>query len=292
MGETNTKLNIVLDATMLDTFDACPAKLNYRFNLNKVTQVKAKPLDRGTLVHLGLEEYYSELQRSHNWDTAMNAMKMAIMAGSLESDLETTEINRCYEVLTEHCNVWKYRDLEFDIIEVEKSFAYLLHEDEFMKIVMIGKIDLLVNWKTYTNLPIDHKTYERDFPVKRLTNQFCNYTVATSSDYLFVNRIGFQKSISPEVKHKFVPLSYDPIFHEQWKKNTIEIVKYYAECAVNNSWPMRLTSCDKFGRLCEYHEVCDSSGLESKQFKLDVNFASAEKWDVSAALGKTHAKSE
>lgn len=283
-------LNVVLDSTMLDTFLSCPAKFNYRFNHNKVTITKAKPLDRGTLVHNGLEAYYKCLKETRSHSDSIGELKSAVNGTALESDLEQSEIDRALEVLIESAFRWKERDLSFDIIAVEESFSYVLHEDENIRIIMIGKIDLLVNYRMngsdYLNTPIDHKTYERDFPLKRTANQFSNYSYACGSNYLFVNRIGFQKSIPAEVKHKFIPLSYDPLFHEQWKNNTIEIVKNYVHCAVNNVFPMNFTSCDKFNRLCEYHEVCDTSGEDSKIYKLNINFNTAEQWDVSAILGK------
>lgn len=285
-------LNIVLDATMLDTFQSCEAKFNYRFNHNKVTITKAKPLDRGTLVHNAFEAYFKFLQKDPNWNAAVDAIKMAILSSSFESDLESSEINRVYEVVLESCERWKYRDLRFEILGVEESFAYVLYEDEFIRIVMIGKIDLRVNYENYENLPIDHKSYERNFPLRRRTNQFCNYSYALNSNYLFVNRVGFQTSIKPEDKHLFVPLSYDPVFHEQWRQNVIHWVKdRYVNCVTTGIYPMNDTSCDKYGRICEYNDVCDTSGEEGKIFKLNVNFNTAEQWDVSASLGKKNEQS-
>ena len=287
---TDEKLNLVLDATMLDTYQSCPCKFNYRFNHNKVTITKAKPLDRGTLVHNGLEYYFKALQSGSNWDNAKEAMKHAVLATSHESDLSAEDVNRSYEVLEETCNRWKYRDLEFEILAVEQSFSYVLHEDENFRLILMGKIDLLVNYhfngQTYERLPIDHKTYERDFPVKRLTNQFCNYAYACGSNYLFVNRIGFQTSIKPEIKHKFIPLSYDPVFLSQWRDNTVRIAKLFLDSTVNEDWPMNLTSCDKYNRLCEYHGVCDSSGIEAKMWRLNSDYNTAEPWDVGSVLGK------
>lgn len=284
------KVNIILDATMLDTFQSCPMKFRYRFKENKVTLVKAKPLDRGTLVHSGLEGYFKFLKNDSNWPAAMDALKTSVLAASHESDLAVEEINRAYEVLVESCQINKNRDMRFEILDVESSFSYLLHEDENIRIIMMGKIDLLVNFDSYRNLPIDHKTYERDFPLRRRTNQFCNYANAVNSNYLFVNRIGFQTSIKPEVKHKFVPLSYDPTFLAQWKNNVISWCYDYLECESTGIFPMNDTSCDKYMRMCEYNEVCDTSGEEGKVWKLNTNFNSADPWDVGAVLGKSNAK--
>lgn len=279
-------VNIILDATMLDTFQSCPAKFNYRFKHNKVTLVKAKPLDRGTLVHNGLEIYFKHLQKDNNWGAAVDALREAMLATSHESDLSIEDIHRSIEVVTESCQVQKNRDLRFEILAVESSFSYLLHEDEMIRVIMMGKIDLLVNFMDYQNLPIDHKTYERDFPLRRRTNQFCNYANAVASNYLFVNRIGFQTSIKPEVKHKFVPLSYDPVFLDQWKSNVVKWCYQYLECEATGEFPMNDTSCDKYNRLCEYNEICDTSGEEVKVWKLNVNFNTAEPWDVGSVLGK------
>lgn len=279
-------LNVVIDATMLDTFQSCEAKFNYRFNLNKTTITKAKPLDRGTLVHNSLEAYFKHLAKDANWPAAIDALKMGLLASTHDTDLEADDINRIYEVLIETCERWKWRDLRFEILAVEEPFAYTLFEDDTIKVIMIGKIDLLVNYENYTNLPVDHKSYERTFPLRRRTNQFCNYSFATGSNYLFVNRIGFQKSLKPEEKHVFFPLSYDPVFHTQWRNNVIHWARRYVECTATNIWPMNDTSCDKYGRICEYNDVCDTSGEEGKIFKLNVNFNTAEPWDVSQSLGE------
>jgi hypothetical protein len=285
------KANILLDATMLDTYELCPARFNYRFNLNRVTPEKAKPLDRGTLVHLGLEDYYKALQKKESFEQAKKVLIHSVQVASVDSDLDADTVSRVIDVLIEHCNRWRDRDEALEILEIEKSFIYVLYEDDNVRILMMGKIDLIVNeiinGMRYENVVYDHKSYDRDFPLKRLNNQFCNYSVATESNYLFVNRVGFQTSIKPEIKHKRVLLTYDPMFLEQWKKNTVKIIlDRYLESVASDNWTMNLTSCDKYNRLCEYYEVCDSSGEEAKSYKLHTNFNIGEKWDVSALLGK------
>lgn len=279
-------VNVALDATMLDTLMLCPAKFNYRFNLNKTTPKKAVPLDRGTLVHLGLEAYYNELVSSKcDFNTSRDKLIHVVRLAGVESDLEPAVAARCLEVLLDNVDYWRLVDSEMTIKAVEAPFIYTLHEDEDIKINMIGKIDLLIDNKSYNNLPIDHKSYDRDYPMRRKVNQFCNYVYATGSNYLVVNKIGFQTSLKAEQKYKRPPLSYDPIFLEQWKQNVIKWVRYYLDCVVENSWPLNDTSCDKFNRLCEYYEICDSSGIEAKEYKLMTNFIDAEKWDVSRVLG-------
>jgi hypothetical protein len=286
-----SKVNVLLDATMLDTFLSCPAKFDYRFNKDKVTPETAKPLDRGTLVHLGKEEYYKCLQKGLPFEQAVDSMLAAIRIEGTKSDLEAGEISFILQVMEANVRFWRIADQRYEIIAIEQPFSYVLHEDELLKIIMMGKIDLLFSDNKYQNCPMDTKSFERDFGVKRLTNQFQNYAYAMNSNFLFVDRVGFQKidtakPIPEEKKFKRIPLSYDPLILEQWKQNVIKWVRVYYDCVVNDEWPMNLTSCDKYNRTCEYYEVCDSSGEAAKEYKLSVNFKTGEKWDPSSVLVK------
>lgn len=284
------KVNITLDATMLDTFQSCECKFNYRFNHNKVTTQLAPALDKGVLVHEGLEHYYHALKDKVEYKERVERLEVAVKSRWAESsELDETGFMRIITVLREHCERWRYTDEQFEILAVESPFAYVLHEDENLRLIMIGKMDLVVNWQDgstyYERLPIDHKSYERDRPYTRKSNQFSNYAKATDSPYLIVNKIGFQTSIKPDIKHKRNVLSYDPLFLDQWKRNTVEWAYRYLECVNTGSWPMNLTSCDKWNRMCEYEEVCNSSGEPARIFKLESMFNTGEKWDVSKSLG-------
>lgn len=255
--------------------------------MNKTDVVKAKPLDQGSIVHLGAENYYKALQQGQDFVKALDSGLVAARVElSSNSDLSTADGNRCLEVIEENLIFWKEADKSFQIQQVERSFAYVLYEDEKFRIVMIGKIDLLVSDNNYSNLPVDHKTYSRDFPVHRKTNQFCNYSNAVKSNFLLVNRIGFQTSLKPKDKYKRVILSYDRPFHEQWRENVIKWCMVYYDCVVADDWPLNDTSCDKYNRLCEYYEVCDTSGKDNKVYKLETNFKTDKPWDVSRILAQ------
>lgn len=280
------KINIVLDATMLDTFMSCECKFNYRFNLNKTLPTKAPQLDRGSLLHLGFETYFNALKNKVEFKDRLDESLAAISKESLLTELDNELVQRLKDVFVESCTVMRDRDEQMEVLAVEQPFSYVLHEDETIRLVMIGKIDLLVNEPGYVNLPYDHKSYERDFPLDRKANQFCNYVFATGGNYLIVNRVGMQTTIIPSKKHKRVPLSYDPIFLEEWKKNVIKWSYRYLDCVIDNEWPMNTTSCNKFNRPCEYTEICESSGIEAKMYKLTTNYEDAPIWDVSKALGE------
>jgi len=283
------KANIVLDATQLDTYIVCPAKFDFRFNQNKTPPTTAAPLDRGALIHLCKEVYYNNLKEHKPWDYCVNEALVATRFAGTQSDLEAEEVSRILEVLEENLTYWRIADMSYEIKAVEQPFAYVLYEDELIRVMMIGKMDLVFSDNKYTNCPMDSKSYERDFSTsaRRLTNQFCNYATAMNSNILFMDRIGMQKTVPVEKKHKRVPLSYDPLILQQWKENVVKWCYSYYDSVTDNSWPMNLTSCDKYNRLCEYYEICDSSGVAAKEYKLNVNFATSKKWDPSDVLRKT-----
>ena len=289
----DTKINVILDATSLDTFLTCPAKYSFRFINNKVPELKPTALDRGTLGHIGFEYYYKALQNKDDFDHAVQVGvdNLRFTLASDESDLDPEEGAAVITAFTESCSKWRHLDEQLEIIEVEKSFSRVLYEDKYCRIIYIGKIDLLVNHPVgfpflpdTKFIPYDHKTYSRDSELLRTANQFSGYAWATDSSYLIVNRVGLQKSLKPDVKHKRIPLSYDPLFLDEWKDNTVTILKHFIECSLDNNWPRYTTSCMAYNRKCEYHEICNSSGQEAKTCKLSM-MRSCEPWDVSASLG-------
>lgn len=290
------KLNIVLDASKIDLFETCPKRYDIRHNQNKGLPIvqKAKALDLGSLAHEGLETYYKGLAGGAKYPDRMDACLNKIREKSSDStwsNSDPDEVNQLLKSVEESCEIWRFEDENFEILAVETPFAYVLYEDDTVRIIISGKIDLLVNKRgigreaSYEGLPIDHKTYSRDSMLLRKSNQFINYSHAVGSNYLVVNRIGLQTSIEPSVKHKRIPLSYDPEYIQDWKDNlTKMLLSEYLGCVADNYWPEKPTSCNKFNRLCEYFEVCDSSGQDAKNFKLENNFVDVDVWDVTSKL--------
>lgn len=293
---TKSKANIVLDASKIDLFETCPRRYQFRHELNKTTHKKAEALDKGGLGHDGLEVYFNLLKEGVHYTDRMQACLNKIRERSSDpdnSDLEPEDVNQLLSAIEQSCDYWRAEDENsLEVLGVEESFAYVLHEDEYVRIIISGKIDLRVNFKgigrsaSYENLPFDHKTFSRESMTLRKSNQFINYCSAVGSNYLIVNKIGLQKTVKPEDKFKRLPLSYDPIYIADWKSNlTKMITQEYLTCVAENYWPEKPTSCNKFNRLCEYYDICDSSGQEAKEFKMS-DYKDADVWDVTAKLVK------
>jgi hypothetical protein len=291
------KVNIILDASKIDLFETCPARYNFRHNHNKGLPLihKAKALDLGSLAHGGLEVYYRMLGEQAHYNDRMSACLMKIRELSSdpsESNIEPDEVQVLLSAIEQSCDYWRAEDENsLEVLAIEQPFAYELYTDDTVRIIISGKIDLLVNFKgigrnaSYEGLPIDHKTFSRDSMLLRKSNQFINYCNAVGSNYLVVNRIGLQKTLKAEEKFKRLPLSYDPIYINDWKQNLIKmIMQEYISCVTEDYWPEKPTSCFKFNRLCEYYSICDSSGEDAKINKLENEYVTNKIWDVTEGL--------
>lgn len=278
-----------MDTSQYDLFRLCEQRFYFRYKLNLVpVGEQNENLDRGNLIHVCCEAYYESLKSGAKYDYAVNSALMKMKEASvIQSDLDPEFVNLLLRTMEEYFDYWRVADQNFEIIEVEKPFLYLLYEDDDVRIYMAGKIDLVISDKNYTNLPYDHKSFKRSGEVNRMSNQFKNYCTAMQSNFLMVNRIGLQKTLKPHEKYYRTMLSYDHLILGQWKENTTKVIMYYLQCEAENSWPLNETSCDKYNRRCEYYEVCDSSGKEAKEFKLNSNFIQVDPWDVSKVLRKS-----
>ena len=282
------KVNVVFDMSMYDMFLLCPYRFRNRFKLNLEAPTKNEALDKGTLVHIACEAYYESIKSGAKYEYAVNSALMKLkQAFVTESNLDNDEANRILDTMEQYFDFWRVEDQRFEIIGVEESFIYELYEDNEVKFLLAGKIDLRIKDNKYESLPYDHKSFSRSGPVNNLSNQFKNYAIAAKSNFLTVNKIGLQKTLKPHEKFLRVPLSYNHLIFESWKKNVIANIFYYLQCEADNFWPTNETSCDKFNRRCEYYEVCESSGEEAKLHKLNTNFVKVPAWDVSKVLRKS-----
>lgn len=282
------KLNVVMDMSQYDMFLLCAYRYRNRYKLNLTSSKHNDALDRGTLIHLACEVYYDNLKNGIKYQDAVAAALLKLReAFVLESELEPEESSHLIDTMEQYFDYWRVADQGFEILGVEEPFMYLLYEDDDMRIYLTGKIDLRVRDNKYENLPLDHKSFSRSGPVNELSNQFKNYAVASESNYLLVNRIGLQKKLKPHDKFLRVPISYDHLIFESWKKNVIRNIMTYIQCEAEDSWPTNETSCEKFNRRCEYYDVCKSSGEEAKRFKLLTEFIKVDPWDVTKVLKRT-----
>lgn len=283
------KANIVFDMSKYDLFRLCEARYNYRHNLLIGKPGKDERLDRGTVIHVGQETYYEALKAHKTYEEAVSLALSAIRrVGVISTDLDNTAIERIIDVMEEYYDYWQVADQGIVIVEVEQPFMYQIFENDDVRLFLAGKIDLVCSDNIYENEPWDHKSYDRSYEVGRMPNQFKNYALALTSNFLTINLIGMQKTLKPHEKFKRPRLSYDPLILQEWKENVINVLMTnYVTCVTENRWPMNETSCDKYHRRCEYYEICDASGKPAKNWKINSDYISVEPWDVTKAMMKS-----
>ncbi|MET0786288.1 MAG: PD-(D/E)XK nuclease family protein [Paenisporosarcina sp.] len=282
-------LNVVFDMSKYDLFRLCEQRYNLRHNLNIGKPGKPEQMERGSLMHVGFETYYEALMHHMKYDDAVTAALSKIReAGVCSTDLDNDVINRCIDVAEENFDYWRIQDQGIVINAVEQPFMYELYSSDNIRLFMAGKIDLVVSDNRYENEPWDHKTYDRTYEVGRMNNQFKNYCTALKSNFLTINKVGFQKTLKPHEKYKRPRLTFDPIILEEWKQNVITtLMNNYLTCVAENKWPMNETSCEKYNRRCEFYEICDASGLPAKNYKINHDYIKLEPWDVTKIMEKS-----
>jgi len=93
---------------------------------------------------------------------------------------------------------------------------------------------------------------------------------------IFVNRIGFQKTLAPSVRFQRIPLSYPTPRITEWRYWAVYWIKLYQFYLENGIWPPNFTSCDKYGG-CIYQNVCEAIP-DAREDRIAVLFRKGERW--------------
>lgn len=173
-------------------------------------------------------------------------------------------------------------------LEIETSFSKVLYSEpdvlndngevikEGITIVMEGVVDLYADAPHLGKIVVDHKTTKRRETPSDLSNQFMNYSWAMETRNVYVNRIGFQKTLAPSVRFQRISLSYSTPRIQEWRYWTIYWAKLYQFYLDNGVWPPNWTSCDKYDG-CIYKPVCEAIP-EAREDRIAVLYRKGDPW--------------
>lgn len=272
---------ITVSANSLN-LSACMRKYDYSKLRRRETFEKAPSIDKGDLVHQVLAHYYKakmsqkELGLSHTKMVELAIERGRQAAVTLDLDIDSSEecIRTCQQYLTH------YAGDPWVPVAVEAPFSIVLFEDDDIRIVFEGRVDLIVENPLQNNMKIvvDHKTGSRNTTPSGLSNQFMGYCVAFGVTMSVLNKIGFQKTLPPAKKFVRHVLPYPKKVLDEWVEWTVWRARFIDACTQEGTFPPDFTKCDEYSG-CQYKEVC-TSPPDSRDDKLARFFRVREKFDV------------
>lgn len=276
------KKNIIMDSQILSSLMACPRLTDFRFNHDfQSNRGKSKSLEMGSIVHTGLEFYYQNIINGISRPDSENFGLTAALDYSNSEECNTaTEDERSWAIKTIEEYFLYYKNDSWTPLEVEIVKGEIIYEDDEVRIMWKAKLDLLVD----TNqgiYPVDHKTMSQRRDTTNLNNQFTGQCILANTRLMFVNKIGFQKTLKPSERFTRAPINYSYDRLLEWQSIT---VPYYAKLLLmyqeSGFWPPNLTHCENKYGFCTFKEVCESDRNMREQV-LGQNFIVGRKWDVT-----------
>lgn len=253
-----SKRIIKISPSSLSTLEDCARKYDYSkirrlFPKDRLVDTYANAKERGTLIHSLLANYY-ELKKTGrlNGETVTDLIQNARANTLIDTELPSEVIEKSIRIFAEY--VLHYKSETWVVIAIEQAFSRILYEDADITIISEGIIDLVVNTAGKTNVPVDHKSVERNESPNSLTNQFINYAWALDSGLLIENRIGMQKTLPVDEKLTRHIHSYPHDVIEEWKESVIYHVKKMDQYVQAEYFPPSYAKCYN----CYYKELCGS----------------------------------
>lgn len=306
------KKNIILDSQVLTAVMSCPRNTDFRFNLNLMSlKGKSNSLECGSITHKFCETYYREQVNGMNRDKAfgfaITSAELYIQGcnggctdfvstpeqkkpacghhrneypGVKNTPKDSAEYKTGWQHVLDTCDEYHrfWINDHWVPLEVETVKGEVLYEDDEIRILWKAKLDLTAD----TNqgiYPIDHKTMKQRRDTVSLNNQFIGQCILMRTRNVFINKIGFQKTLKPVDKFLRVPIGYSAARLLEWQGETLPFyAKQLLMYAEIGHYPPNYTHCEgKYGN-CNFIDIC-SSDPSMREEELKLNFAVGPAWN-------------
>lgn len=294
------------DSQTLNAIQKCAYFTDLHYNSRWQPLKKGESLEKGSLMHAMLDPYYSLVGQCVR--PGAEWIEPSITAGLLKSEF-MTDMPTSWADIVRYCRDLGYylaikQDLDTDVsdsviyqfteycknyendawhpLAVEEVGSKVLFENEHLKIIYSFKVDLIAEKGTIL-CPWDHKTASQRKEPTSVSNQFIGYCWGLDVNNIIINKIGFQKTLSPKERFQRFTLTISPLRIKEWIQNTTYWALYYMECLDSNVWPMNLTSCDKYSGCIFLRTICEANP-ENRLYTLERDFKIGESWDVANFL--------
>lgn len=311
------KKNVILDSQILTSLMACARLSDFRFNHNFISiGGKGNSLECGSIVHTFLEYYYKAIINgvkkesalgygmaaaelyikgcqgcmkfvpSEEWPKPSCGHKPFEFPGVINTPIEPDPQNPREKFKTgwqwalDTCDQYHlfYRNDHWVPLEIEVVKSKILYEDEEVRILWKAKLDMTsdTNQGIY---PVDHKTMKQRRNTVSMNNQFIGQCLIMGTQNVFINKIGFQKSLKPEERFERKPVSYSTHRLIEWQG---EILPYYSKLllmyAETGYFPPNFNNCEgKYGN-CAFLNVCESNP-DMREQEIQKAFIIGPEWN-------------
>lgn len=277
------KLTLAVDATLLNLMSC-----HYRWFLSYIKALRATGappdyIESGDLMHVMLKSHYRNWQLHIDERMKIATEKAWKRAKSL--NLPDAVVSDDIAIYREYAKF--YAGEPIVPILVEDYFAKILYEDDDIRIIFVGIVDLGVDNRGHKQV-WDHKTSERASNPQPFNNQFVGYSWATGVDTIVVNtinmtplftpKLGKESSIQGDKRFKRFWFSYPDSVKERWRFNAARQVLRLVEACKDGYFEQDLTSCNKFNHPCIYQPLCMTEP-ELRGWRAQRDYVVAERWD-------------
>ena len=279
-----------MDSQLLTTLQACPRLTDFKFNINLGPKERSNSLETGSLVHVILEAYYKSLlkpePRGYALDRAFEKGEEYIRLGEDGTGLHATpEESEGWKV--GYKNVLQtmrdyfhyYSNDNWCPIAAEEVRGAVIYEDEEMKVLWKAKYDLIADLPNGIS-SVDHKTMKQRRDTLSLSNQFMGQCVLLNTRSMWVNKIGFQKSLKDSDRFARTQIAYTKNRLDEWIN---DIVPFYARMFIAYAeagyFPPNFTHCENKYGMCSFKPVCEvDKGMREEMLMND--YIKLTPWDV------------
>jgi hypothetical protein len=275
------KKNIILDATMLSTIQSCGRLADFRFNHHfQSLSGKSPSLEMGSIVHAYLEKMYEARINGINRTDAHQFGLTSANAYALSSEVKnSTQEDKAFAIDTCEQYYEHYKNDHWIPLEVETVKSEVLYTDDEIRIMWKAKLDLIAD-TSQGIYPVDHKTMKQRRDSISLNNQFTGQCILMKTRSVFINKIGFQKTLKPSEKFSRPPVNYSMDRLLEWQT---QILPYWAYqwLSYNESeyFPPNYTHCENKYGFCAFKDVCDAD-RNMRETIIGMNFEVGEPWSI------------
>lgn len=274
-----SKIVLTLDSHALSQFQDCRRK----FQLGTIRALESRKekasLSKGTLFHSILAEYYNGIKENQNRTELIQRIFEKIIS-TTDTEFTTEDLLAIGKKFVEYTNHYKE---DWEPIRIEgfqhTGFSKLLYENDRVKFIYEGRIDLLVRIAKQFNRWVDFKTQNPKYSYDRHpnVNQFIGYSWASGLPGIIAYVTWSDKTSDKTFRRQ--DISFTPQFIEKWKESTIRWYFRILKTIQTQNYEYNFSACDTKYGPCQFSRICPATNKNAEDYIIKNEFRKRdERW--------------